>query len=60
MENISSVLDLGWGQADRVPLPGFGFFPPRVVKILENITAVKTLHVLSKTLVLPRKMGSND
>ena len=44
MENISaaaSELELGWDEADRVSLPGFGFFPPRVVQILENITAVK-------------------
>ena len=44
MENISSStldLDLGWEETDRVSLPGFGFFPPRVIQILENITAVK-------------------
>ena len=44
MENISSTasdLDLGWEQTERVALPGFGFFPSRVVQILENITAVK-------------------
>ena len=44
MENISpaaSEPELGWDETDRVSLPGFGFFPSRVVQILENITAVK-------------------
>ena len=46
MENISSTasdLDLGWDETERVALPGFGFFPPRVGQILENITAVKRI-----------------
>ena len=45
MENIFekhsvSLDNLGWEEDHRVALPGFGFFPPRVVELLHFYTAV--------------------
>ena len=42
--------DLGWNEDNKVLVPGFGFYPPRVIELLQNITEVISF-VLIDTIV---------
>ena len=42
--------DLGWDEDNKVLVPGFGFYPPRVIELLQNITEVISF-VLIDTIV---------
>jgi len=33
--------DLGWDEDNKVLVPGFGFYPPRVIELLQNITEIQ-------------------
>ena len=54
--------DLGWNEDNKVLVPGFGFYPPRVIELLQNITEVISFVLIDTIVAIKcciRQMGKN-